>query len=72
MMVTPTPVGEADLHAYADGQLSGPRRAEVEAFLAADPEAARKVEAWRRQTAGLHASLNAVLKEAVPLDALPR
>jgi len=72
MMVTPTPVGEADLHAYADGQLSGPRRAEVEAFLAADPEAARKVEAWRRQTAALHTSLNSVLKEAVPLAALPR
>lgn len=65
------PVSEADLHAYADGQLSGPRRAEVEAYLAADPEAAREVDAWRRQTAGLHAALDGVLNEAVPLAAWP-
>lgn len=72
MMSPQTPVSEADLHAYADGQLQGPRRAEVEAFLAADPEAARKVEAWRQQAAALHAGLDGVLNEAVPLAALPR
>ncbi len=72
MMSPQTPVSEADLHAYADGHLQGPRRAEVEAFLAADPEAARKVDAWRRQTAALHAGLDNVLNEAVPLAALPR
>lgn len=72
MMSSRTPVSEADLHAYADGQLHGPRRAEVEGFLAADVEAARKVDAWRRQSAALHASLDGVLNEAVPLAALPR
>ena len=55
-----TPVSEADLHAYADGQLHGPRRAAVEAFLAADAEAAAKVEAWRQQAAVLHARLDGV------------
>lgn len=72
MMSPQTPVSEADLHAYADGQLHGPRRAEVEAFLAADPEAARKVDAWRQQAAALHARLDGVLNEAVPMAALPR
>lgn len=36
------PIGEADLHAYADGQLGDARRAEVAAFLAAHPGADRK------------------------------
>ena len=72
MMNPPIPVNEADLHAYVDGHLQGPRRAEVEAFLAADPEAARKVDVWRRQAAALHAGLDGVLNEAVPLAALPR
>ncbi|PLQ01113.1 transcriptional regulator [Cupriavidus pauculus] len=72
MMSPQTPVSEADLHAYADGQLHGPRRAEVEAFLAADADAANKVEAWRHQAAALHAGLDGVLNEAVPLAALPR
>ena len=73
MMSAPQiPVSEADLHAYADGYLQGPRRAQVEAFLAADPEAAQRIEAWRRQAAALHAGLDGVLNEAVPLAALPR
>lgn len=72
MMSPRTPVSEADLHAYADGHLQGPRRAEVEAFLAADSDAARKVEAWRKQAAALHAALDGVLNEAVPMAALPR
>ncbi|WP_423195797.1 MULTISPECIES: zf-HC2 domain-containing protein [unclassified Cupriavidus] len=64
-------VSEAELHAYADGHLTGPRRAAVEAHLAADAEAARKVAAWRAQAQGLHAALDNVLNEAVPLAALP-
>ena len=72
MMSLNTPVSEADLHAYADGHLHGPRRAEVEAFLAADPDAGRKVDAWRKQAAALHGALDGVLNEAVPLAALPR
>lgn len=64
-------IHEADLHAYADGQLSGARRAAVEAYLAQHPDAAAQVAAWRRQADALHGALDAVLNEPVPLAALP-
>ncbi|MFS8974408.1 anti-sigma factor family protein [Cupriavidus necator] len=64
-------IHEADLHAYADGQLSGARRAAVEAYLAQHPEAAAQVAAWRRQADALHGALDPVLNEPVPLAALP-
>lgn len=64
-------INEADLHAYADGQLSGPRRAAVEAYLAARPDVAAKIAGWRRQSDELHGALDPVLNEAVPLAALP-
>lgn len=64
-------IHEADLHAYADGQLTGARRAAVEAYLAQHPEAAAQVAAWRRQTDALHGALDPVLNEPVPLAALP-
>ncbi|MGO4155874.1 anti-sigma factor family protein [Cupriavidus sp. YAF13] len=66
-----SPVNEADLHAYADGQLDPARRAEVEAYLAAHPEAGERVGGWRRQTEELHAAFDGVLNESVPLAALP-
>ncbi|AJG21231.1 Transmembrane regulator protein PrtR [Cupriavidus basilensis] len=66
-----SPVNEADLHAYADGQLDPARRAEVEAYLAAHPEAGERVAGWRRQTDELHAAFDGVLNESVPLAALP-
>jgi len=65
------PINEADLHAYADGQLSGRRRAAVEAYLAERPELAAQVAEWRRQSEALHGSLDSVLNEPVPLAALP-
>lgn len=64
-------IHEADLHAYADGQLSGARRAAVEAYLAQHPDAAAQVAAWRRQADALHGTLDPVLNEPVPLAALP-
>ena len=48
-------VTEDDLHAYVDGLLDEDRRREVEAWLAADPEAAARVAKWQRQNAGLGA-----------------
>ena len=48
-------VTEDDLHAYVDGLLDEDRRREVEAWLAADPEAAARVAKWQRQNAGLDA-----------------
>lgn len=55
-----------ELHAYADGELSPEQRAEVEARLARDPEAARKVADWKRQRALLKSAFGGVLDEPVP------
>lgn len=62
-----SPIGEIDLHAYVDGQLDATRRAEVEAFLAACPEAADEVQALRMQNQTLHLRYDGVMNEAVPL-----
>lgn len=48
-------MSEADLQAYVDGQLGGRRRAEVEAYLAADPAEAARLAAYRDQNIALHA-----------------
>jgi anti-sigma factor RsiW len=69
-MMTPTP-DEDELHAYADGRLPDARRAELEAFLAAHPQAAARVAAWQRHARELHAALDGVLNEPVPRRALP-
>jgi len=60
------PVSDDELHAYADGALAGARTAEVEAWLAANPEAAERVQAWRDQNRALHALFDPVLDEPVP------
>lgn len=62
-----SPIGEIDLHAYVDGHLDATRRAEVEAYLAAQPEAATTVQALRTQNLALHRLYDPVLNEAVPL-----
>ena len=61
-----TQVQESDLHAYVDGVVEAPRRAEVEAFLAERPEDAARVRAYRAQNAALHALYDPVLAEPVP------
>lgn len=60
-------IGEMDLHAYVDGQLDALRRAEVEAYLAAHPEAAEQVRQWRLQSQALHAAYDRVLNEPIPM-----
>ena len=60
------PVTEADLLAHVDGQLPGPRIADVEAWLTAHPEEAERIAAYRRQVEELRALFNPVLDEAVP------
>jgi anti-sigma factor RsiW len=62
-----TSIGEADLHAYVDGQLDAARRAEVEAYLAAHPDAAAQVQEFRAQVQALHASYDSVMNEPIPL-----
>ena len=61
------PIAEADLHAYADGQLAAPRRAEIERYLAAHEEERNRVDDWRRQNEALHALLDPALSEPLPL-----
>ncbi|MEN4919894.1 anti-sigma factor, partial [Achromobacter spanius] len=50
-----TPITEADLHGYSDGQLPAARHAEVAAFLAAHPQDQTRVDDWKEQRRALHA-----------------
>jgi len=59
-------VTEADFHAYVDGALPEARRAEVEGYLAARPQEAECVQAYRQQNEELHRLFDPVLDEAVP------
>lgn len=60
------PATEEDLHAYVDGQLGAERQAEVESWLAQDPDAAARVNAYRSQNAALRALFDPVTQEPVP------
>lgn len=66
-MSSKIPVTEADLHAYADGQLPESRRPLVEAYLAARPGDAARANAWKRDNEVLRALLNPVLNEPIPV-----
>ena len=60
------PVTEPDLLAYVDGQLPKSRCADVESWLAARPEEAERIAAYRRQNEELRALFNPVAEEPVP------
>ena len=64
-IVSPS-VTEEDIHAYVDGILDRHHRSRVEAYLAAHPEEAARVEAYRAQNIGLH-----VLFDTTPLAPVP-
>ncbi|UFZ07226.1 anti-sigma factor [Bradyrhizobium ontarionense] len=77
MMTDPTiPVTEDELHAYVDDELPVERRSDVEAWLAAHPAEAERVESWRKMAEALHARYDAAANEPVPprldLDRLDR
>lgn len=55
-----------DLMAYADGQLDPARRAELEAYLAANPDAAAEVALQQRQTDALRSLFDPAAAEPVP------
>lgn len=55
-MTLRTAPGEADLHAYVDGQLPAEARVEIERWLAAHPERAAVVADWKRDAEHLRAS----------------
>lgn len=60
-------ISETDLHAYLDGQLDARRRAEVEAYLAAHPDAANTLRQLQMQRQALHDTYDPVLNEPIPL-----
>jgi len=64
--MSPIPVTEADLHAFLDGALPEARRGDVEAYLAAHPDEAARLAAYRQQIEGLRARFDTVLEEPVP------
>jgi len=59
-------ISEADLQAYVDGRLAESRRAGLEAELAANPELAQQVEAYRAHSEVLRAAFQPVLEEPIP------
>lgn len=62
----PLPIGEDDLQAWIDGRLPADRRTEVEAWLAANPEAAARLRGMAAQRDTLRAALQAKHDEPVP------
>ncbi|HXE40555.1 MAG TPA: anti-sigma factor, partial [Azonexus sp.] len=59
-------ITEADLHAYVDGRLPESRLAEIEAYLAAHPAEAERLQAYREQKAALRALFDPLLDEPLP------
>lgn len=57
---------DADLHAYADGQLAPGRVEALEAALGRDPALAARVADIRQQSAALRSALDPVLSEPIP------
>jgi anti-sigma factor RsiW len=60
------PITEDELHAYIDNELPAERRGEVEAWLAAHPDDAGRVQSWRMMAEALHARYDTVANEPVP------
>ncbi|MBB3292103.1 anti-sigma factor RsiW [Mitsuaria sp. BK045] len=65
-MSASTPITEADLHAWVDGELALERAREIEAYLASHPGEAARVEAWRSQKQELRALFDPVQDEPIP------
>jgi anti-sigma factor RsiW len=59
----PREIGEEELHAYVDEQLPEDRVCDVQEYLAANPEAASRVAAWRLQATKIHERYDPVLHE---------
>lgn len=64
--MTTAPIDDIELHAYVDGQLDPERRARVEERLRGDPDAAARVDAYRRQNELLRALFDPALAEPAP------
>ena len=66
-----TPVNDADLHDYVDGELDQPRVLEVEAYLAKDPRAAERVRQYQQISQNLHRLFDPILNVQVPPSLAP-
>ena len=64
--MSPLNITEDDLHAYVDGALTPPQRADIEAYLAEYPEDAERVRAYQAQNLALKALFDPVLAEPLP------
>lgn len=60
------PILEGEFHAYVDRQLPDDRTAQVEGYLAANPEEGEKVRFYRELNDALHTVFDPVLNEPVP------
>src|SRR3984893_4869706 len=61
-----SPVSETELHGFVDGDLDCGRREAVQAFLAASPGDAARVETWRRQNEAIRAAFAPVETGPLP------
>lgn len=61
------PITEADLHGYADRQLTPARLAEVDQYLNDRPDERQRVRDWQRQNELMRHLLDPVLDEPLPL-----
>jgi anti-sigma factor RsiW len=64
--MNPLPVTDADLNAYADGQLASSRVAAIEDALARDPALAARVADTKRRNADLRDALDPWLADPIP------
>ncbi|MGI8569110.1 MAG: anti-sigma factor family protein [Methylocella sp.] len=60
------PVSEAELHGFVDGDMDHGRREAVQAYLAASPGDAARVETWRRQNETIRATFAPVETGPLP------
>ncbi len=67
-----SPIDEASLHAYVDGQLTPAEAAEVAHWLQQNPTDAQRVLTWRSQRSALQGLHGQLLDEPVPADMLER
>jgi anti-sigma factor RsiW len=64
--MTKLPPNEADLQSWVDGRLPESRRAEVDAYLAAQPGEAERLNAYRAQRDALRQNFDPLLDETLP------
>lgn len=68
MAAAERPISTDELHAYVDDRLDADRRREVEHYLEAQPELARRVAAYRAQRDGLRAVLAPHAAAPIPTE----